>query len=181
MPLLKTRRLILRPFSPADAEFVITLVNDPGWLRFIGDRKVHDHATAEAYIARMNRMHTEHGHGALLIALRETGVPVGMAGLFRRPGLDVPDVGFALRPEYYGCGFALEAAQAVMRHGRRRLKLEQVLGVTVPENMASIRLLEKLGLRYQRIMRLPGGSEDVCIYELSWNHKKPAGETRGGR
>lgn len=178
---LTTPRLKLRRFRHADADFVIALVNDPAWLRFIGDRNVHSRDAAEAYIARMNRMHEEYGHGALLIELRATGAPLGMAGLFRRPGLAVADIGFALLPQYYGCGYAHEAAEAVLQDARERLKLRQVLGVTVPENTASICLLEKLGLRFDRTVRLPGGTEDVSIYRLKWRQKKPAGDARGGR
>lgn len=175
-----TSRLRLRRFRNTDADFVIALVNDAAWLRFIGDRKVHTRDAAEAYIARMNRMHAEHGHGALLIEARETGARLGMAGLFRRPGLAVPDVGFALLPEYYGCGYAHEAAEAVLHEARERLKLRQVLGVTVPENTASIRLLEKLGLRFDRTVRLPGGNEDVSIYRLKWSNKSPPGKNAAG-
>ena len=178
---MPTRRLLLRPFSPDDADFVIALVNDPAWLRFIGDRQVHDRAGAEAYIARLNRMHAEHGHGALLIELRATGAPVGLAGLFRRPGLTVPDVGFALLPEYIGCAYAFEAADAVLRDARPRLNLSQVLGVTVPANTASIRVLEKLGLRYARTLRQPGSSQDLSLYRRTWGRKKPAGVVHGGR
>lgn len=165
---LITTRLRLRKFTPADAEFTIALVNDPAWLRFIGDRKVRTPEDAVAYIARMEAMHAEHGHGALLMEWRETGKQIGMAGLFRRPGLELPDVGFALLPEYYGQGFAFEAAQAVLRDARGRLGLSRVGGITIESNVASIRLLEKLGLHYERTLRLPGGTEDVRLYVVEW-------------
>lgn len=172
---LNSARLRLRRFTEEDADFVIALVNDAGWLRFIGDRDVRTRESAVVYIARLNRMHDEYGHGALRIELRATGEPIGMAGLFRRPGLAEPDVGFALLPEFYGQGYAYEAAGAVLAAARRHLGLSRVLGVTVPENSASIHLLEKLGLRGVSAVQLLGAEEWVCLYALDWNNKKPAG------
>lgn len=163
-----TSRLRLRRFRNTDADFVIALVNDAAWLRFIGDRNVHTRDAAEAYIAKMNRMHAEHGHGALLIEARETGARLGMAGLFRRPGLAVPDVGFALLPAYYGHGFAREAAAAVIADAKARLRLTRIGAFTLPENTASIRLLESLGLRYECAFKLPGGSENLIYYAIEF-------------
>jgi RimJ/RimL family protein N-acetyltransferase len=167
-PPLHTRRLLLRPFCQIDADFVIALVNDPAWLRFIGDRGVRTVEQAEGYIARMTAMHAEYRHGGMRVALKETGEPIGMAGLFRRPGLEGVDIGFALMPSHHGRGYAHEAAEAVLADGRERLGLRRVGGVTVAQNVASIRLLEKLGLRYERTMRLPEGTEDVQIFAREW-------------
>lgn len=168
MATLETARLRLRPFAPEDADFVIRLLNDPAWVRNIGDRKVRTPADAQAYLAKLAAMHECHGHGAYLVELKDDGAPVGMAGLFRREGLDDADIGFALLPEYYGRGYALEAAQAALAEGRERLGLKRITAVTLPANTASIRLLEKLGLKFVETIRLPGGTEDLSLYAIEF-------------
>jgi RimJ/RimL family protein N-acetyltransferase len=166
MPDLQTPRLNLRPFRAADADFAMALLNDPAWLRNIGDRGVRTSQQARDYIDKLNAMHVRHGHGAYLVELKHAGTPIGLAGLFRREGLDDADIGFALLPEYTGHGYALEAARAVLQEGRDRLGLRRVSGITLPANRSSIKLLEHLGLKFVESIRLPNSTEDLSLYAI---------------
>jgi RimJ/RimL family protein N-acetyltransferase len=165
---MKTERLILRPFTREDAGFVLRLLNDPDWLRFIGDRGVRDTAGAEAYIERNRAARERNGFGLDLVALTD-GVPIGMCGLIRREGLDDVDLGFAFLPEHRGKGYALEAARSTLAqapgHG-----LSRVIAITSQDNASSIALLEKLGFRFERLVRLPKEDEQLKLFALSLNH-----------
>jgi [ribosomal protein S5]-alanine N-acetyltransferase len=161
-----TPRLLLRRMAPSDAAFMLALLNDPGWLRFIGDRGVRTLAAAEAYI-RSGPMATvaAQGFGFDVVTLRATGAAIGICGLAQRDYLDAPDIGFAFLPEFCGQGYALEAAQAVMAHARGALGLSRVWATTRPDNGPSQRLLDKLGLRFERLMPHPDGSGQVlCVH-----------------
>ena len=163
---IETDRLRLRGFTEDDADFVLKLVNDEGWLRYIGDRGIRNADQAREYIGRMVSMWEDNDYGAYLVALRDSGAPIGLAGLFKREGLDYPDVGFALLGEYRGHGYALEASEAVMRNSWGRCRLKRIGAITVQENGASIRLLEKLGMTFEKTVRLPGSDEDVELYAV---------------
>ena len=151
MLVLETERLRLRPFTTDDAPFALTLLNEPSFLHFIGDKNVRSLEDAHQYlltgpIASYNR----HDFGLLCIELKDSATPIGMCGLLKREELPAPDIGFAFLPDYWGRGFAFEAASAVMKDARERLKLNQVLAIVNPDNEASIKLLERLGLRFVR-------------------------------
>ncbi len=163
---IKTDRLLLRHFTETDAPFVLKLVNDFGWLRYIGDRGIRTLEDAAAYIGKMTDMYEKHGHGAYLIALKVTDTPIGLAGLFRREGLDDADIGFALLGEFYGQGYAFEASAAALQEGREKLGLKRVTAITTPRNQSAIKLLEKLGLTFERSIRLPNDNEDVDLYAI---------------
>ena len=161
MLVLETERLRLRPFTTDDAPFALTLLNEPSFLHFIGDKNVRSLEDAHQYlltgpIASYNR----HDFGLLCIELKDSATPIGMCGLLKREELPAPDIGFAFLPDYWGRGFAFEAASAVMKDARERLKLNQVLAIVNPDNEASIKLLERLGLRFVR------GKGEVNLYAL---------------
>jgi RimJ/RimL family protein N-acetyltransferase len=164
--LLETPRLRLRPFTLEDASFIVVLLNSPGWLAFIGDRGVRTDEDARRYLAAgpIASYAQHHGLGLYRVARREDDAPVGMCGLLRRDTLPDVDVGFALLPEHCGCGYASEAAEAVIAHGRAAFGLRRVAGITKPDNVASIRVLEKLGLRFQREITLPPQHETLSYY-----------------
>ncbi len=153
----ETHRLRLRWATASDAEFILELVNDPDWLRFIGDRGVQDLDAARVFIEeRLVASYHEHGYGLYLTERREDGVPIGICGLVRREGLDGPDVGFAFLRAYRSLGFAYEAAAATLEFAGDDLGLERIFAVTEPDNHSSIRLLTRLGLRSTGMVRLPG-------------------------
>lgn len=165
MSVLTTARLTLSPLTPEDAPFVLELVNDRAWLRFIGDRGVRTLAQARAYIENGSvQSFARHGFGSFLVRLAATGTPLGVCGLYRRDYLPGPDVGFALLPAFTGQGYAYEAAAAVMTHGRTVLGLTSLLAICSPDNAASVKLLGKLGLRFDHTIRAPAGNEDLLVF-----------------
>lgn len=162
---IRTPRLVLRRFSVADADFVVELVNDPDWLRFIGDRGVRTVDEARAYLVRGPlAMYEREGFGLYLVALAATGERIGMCGLVKREELDDVDIGFAFLPEWRGQGLALEAARATLAHARE-LGLDRVVAIVTEGNHASIRLLERLGMRSAGRVRLPRGGDPVLLFE----------------
>lgn len=163
--MLSTPRLTLRPFTRADAGFMLRLLKEPSWLRFIGDRGVHSLADAERYLEQGPlASYAQHGFGFDAVDLRETGETVGLCGLAQREYLDAPDIGFAFLPEYAGRGLAFEAARAVMAHARGPLGLRRILATTREDNHASQKLLDKLGLRFERRIRSADGSRELRLY-----------------
>jgi RimJ/RimL family protein N-acetyltransferase len=164
---LETPRLHLRPVTERDAAFILELVNEPSWIRFIGDRKVRDLDDARAYIARsFTAMYLRHGLGLLLAERREDGAPLGICGLIKRESLPDVDLGFAFLPRHWSRGYALEAARAVLEHGRDSLRLARIVAITDPENESSMRLLERLGLCFEKLADLPEGPSRLFAIEF---------------
>ncbi len=161
----ETERLLLRRLTTEDAAFVLELVNEPSWLRFIGDRNVHSLDEAAGYISRGPlESYEKNGFGLYLVVIKESGEPAGMCGLIRRDSLPHPDIGFAFSPRYWGRGYAHEAAAAVMEHGRATHRMNPILAIVNPDNERSISLLEKLGMTFESPYRLPGEEQDVRLY-----------------
>jgi [ribosomal protein S5]-alanine N-acetyltransferase len=162
---LHTRRLSLRHFTLDDADFVVELVNDPDWIRNIGDRNVRTVEDARAYLERGPlALYERHGFGLYLVSLLATGERIGMCGLVKRDGLEHVDIGFAFLPAWRGRGFAEESARAVLAHARE-LGVGKVVAIVSPDNRPSIRLLEKIGMRAAGPLRLPKAEDDVMLYE----------------
>jgi RimJ/RimL family protein N-acetyltransferase len=165
---IETERLRLRPLTGADDAFIVSLLNDEAFLRFIGDRGVRTPADARVYIRQGPvASYRRYGHGLLLVALRDAHTPIGICGLLKRDTLEDVDVGFAFLPGYRGQGYGFESAAAVLEDGRASLGLHRIVAITDPENLASIRLLEKLGMRFERMIALPGGSKALRLH--AWN------------
>lgn len=169
MYLLSTERLQLRQLTDSDddAHFTLALLNDPDFHRYIGDRGVRTLEDARGYNQRGPiAMYRDRGYGMYRVELQD-GTPIGQCGLLKRDGLDDVDIGFAFLPEYRGRGYALEAAQAVMNWGESVLALTRIVAIASPDNRASIGLLERLGLRRERMIRLPGGTENLIL--MGWD------------
>ena len=165
MIILETERLVVRELSLDDAAFVLELLNEPAFHRYIGDKGVRDLAGAEKYIREgPQASYAKHGHGLWLVALKDGGTPVGMCGLLKRDYLDHPDLGYALLARHGGQGYASEAASATLAHARSGLKLGTILAVTAQENPASIRLLSKLGFKFDRMITTPGQAEPSRLF-----------------
>ena len=165
MKVLETDRLVLRRLSAGDAEFIRELVNEPAWLRFIGDRGVRTVADAREYIANGPVASYERfGFGLYLTELKGGGVPVGICGLVKRDSLEDVDIGFAFLPKFWGRGYAYESASAVLEHARSVHGRKRVVAVTSPDNHTSIRLLEKLGLRFEKMVRLSADDEEIKLF-----------------
>lgn len=165
MPILATPRLDLRELRDSDADFIVRLLNDPSWLRYIGDRGVHSVDDARRYIANGPvAMYAKLGYGLYVVERRADGVAMGLCGLLKRDGLDDADIGFAFFPQFGGQGYALEAARAALDDGFTRHALQRVVAITAQDNEASIRLLHKLGFRYERDVTLPGASQALRLF-----------------
>ena len=165
MTVIKTERLVLRRLAIDDAEFIVELLNQPSFLRYIGDKEVRNNADAVRYIQDGPLASYERfGFGLYLVELKETGVPMGICGLLKRDSLPDVDVGFAFLPSYWSQGYAFEAAAAVMTYGRDVLGLRRIVAITSPDNEGSIRLLEKLGLRFERLIKLSADQSEVKLF-----------------
>lgn len=168
MKVLETDRLVLRRMSVDDAEFELRLLNEPSFLRFIGDRGVRTLEDARAYILKGPvDMYERLGFGLYITELKEEGVPIGICGLVKRDFLEDVDIGFAFLPEFWGQGYASEAAAAVMEYAKGALGLKRLVAITNPENHSSIRLLEKLGFQFDRMIRATADGPEIRL--LTWD------------
>lgn len=167
MPTIETKRLRMRLLEPADAAFILELLNEPGWLRFIGDRGVRDLETARAYIQNGPlAIHARHGFSLYCVTLREDGTPIGMCGLIKRETLEHVDLGFAFLARFHGQGYAREAAAATLEHARRDFGLTQVAAIVDPANARSIHLLENLGFSQVDSRRF--AADEPLLSVLMW-------------
>lgn len=161
----ETARLRIRRLTVEDAVFVLALTNEPAFLAHIGDKGLRSVEDAERFLREGPWTNQPRpGYGQFAVELKETGSPVGVCGLLYREGLDLSDVGFAVLSQYRGQGLAFEAAEAVMRYGRSTLGLTQIVGLTSRSNVASIRLLEKLGLRFERMAAMGDKGKKAALY-----------------
>jgi ribosomal-protein-alanine N-acetyltransferase len=165
MKVLETQRLLLRHLREDDAAFIFELVNDPLWLRFIGDKDVKSVAAARGYIARgPMAMYARLGFGLYLVALKSSGEALGICGLIKRDTLENVDLGFAFLPRHRSRGYAREAGAATLDYGRRVLGLGRIVAIASPDNAASIRVLERLDMRFQETLRLAGNEPEVNLF-----------------
>lgn len=134
----------------ADAAFMLELLNTPDYLHFIGDKNVRTIKGAEANIQSRLDSYITNGLGLWLVELKEKNISVGTCGLIKRDSYDDIDIGFAFHPAYFHKGYAFEAASATLKYGFKKLLLEKIVAYTNKDNIASITLLEKLGLQYEK-------------------------------
>jgi len=161
----ETERLFVREFTLEDGAFVLKLMNSEGWLHYIGDRDIKTIADAQVYIEEKYLPSYElNGYGAYIVILRETGIAVGSCGLYTRENLEHPDIGFAFLTEYLGKGYGFESSQGAMKHAREVLGVRTFLGITLPENIPSIKLLEKLGLKKKSPFFFNNDAEELLLF-----------------
>lgn len=165
--LFETARLRVRGIEEADAAQLVELVNDPEWLRFIGDRGVRtvEHAVPYIHERRVGRPGATH-QGLYVVERAADGAWLGNVSFLQRPYLDDPDIGFAFLAAGRGAGYAYEATLGLLQYLRRRIELPRILAITVRENVRSIRLLEKLGLRFEREIVEDGDPQPVWVYAM---------------
>jgi RimJ/RimL family protein N-acetyltransferase len=165
---LPTDRLAIRPFTLTDAPFTLRLLNEPSFIANIADKGVRTIEQAEDHLQQGPlASYAAHGHGLWLVEHRGTGVPMGMCGLIRRESLPEVDLGYAFLPEFWGQGFAREAARACLAFGREELGLRGMLAIVSPGNTPSIRLLETLAFLPVGRMELTPGDE-VVMYRIDF-------------
>ncbi|HEX7637400.1 MAG TPA: GNAT family N-acetyltransferase [Burkholderiaceae bacterium] len=166
MLILETPRLRLRWFTPADAGFVLRLLNDRGWIEAIGDRGVRTRRQAERWIAaRLMEPYGRLGFGFWAVERKADGLLAGLCGLIKRDTLPEVDVGYALMPGFRGQGYAREAAEACVRYGHQVLGLAEIWGITSPANAVSAAVLRRIGLRDAGVHRLPGETRDTWVFK----------------
>jgi len=167
VPILETERLVLRRLNMDDAPFILKLVNEPSWLRYIGDKGVRNLADARNYLQTGPiTMYEQKGFGLYMTELRGDCTPIGMCGLIKRATLEDVDVGFAFLPGFWGQGYAQEAAAAVLQHGRATLGIPRIVAITSPDNARSIRLLDKLGFSFEKMLEPATDGRQTSLYAL---------------
>lgn len=163
--ILETNRLILREFNLDDGDFIQNLLNTPKWIKFIGDRGIKSNKDSKKYLTNGPfKSYSENGFGLWLVALKNSSIPVGMCGILKRDFLEDHDIGFAMLPEYENNGYGFEAANATILFAKEKLNLSRVVGFALHYNNHSINLLNKLGFKYEKIIRMPNDDEDLALF-----------------
>ncbi|MDP9007526.1 MAG: GNAT family N-acetyltransferase [Pseudomonadota bacterium] len=181
MSIMQTARVSLRELEFGDAEFILELLNEAGFIRFIGDKGVRTIADARDYIQQGPMdSYARNGFGLYAACLRghkpegkPAGTPIGICGLVKREGLTDPDVGFAFLSRYWSKGYAVESAAAVLTHARQVLNLGRIVAITSPDNSQSIAVLEKIGLKFERTIRLVDHSPELKLFGLPTGEPGP--------
>jgi ribosomal-protein-alanine N-acetyltransferase len=165
--LLETDRLILRHFSEVDAAFILGLLNEPSFIQNIGDRKVRSIEGAKLYIKNGPvTSYAKNGFGLYLVELKETGEAIGMCGLIKRDTLKDVDIGYAFLPKFWFKGYAVEAALAVKQYARHIAGLRRIVAITDPQNAGSIRVLEKIGMKFEKMVKLSEDDIELKLFAL---------------
>jgi RimJ/RimL family protein N-acetyltransferase len=168
LKIIATERLLLRPFTLENSDFILELLNTEGWIKYIGDRNVKTTEQAREYLENGPlKSYQTNGFGLSLVQLKANNKPIGMCGLIKRDYLDHPDIGFAFLPNYTGKGYAYEVAKRTIQYAMNELQKENILAITLPENSSSIRLLVKLGFKYDKNFITKDTNEELLLYSLN--------------
>ena len=190
MKILETNRLILREVVESDDEFILDLLNQPSFIKYIGDRNVRTVKEAREFIEnRYRQSYREHGFGLYAVELKaefatlndvsvstfEIQNPkskiqnraIGICGFVKRDTLPDADIGFAFLPQFCGKGYALESAVGIMEYGRDVLGLKRVLAITTQDNESSGKLLEKLGFKFENLIKMPTNDEELKLFSAN--------------
>ena len=168
MSIIETERLILREVEAGDGEFMLDLLNQPSFIKYIGDRNVRTVEAARDFIEnRYRESYRVNGYGLWAVEAKETGAALGICGFVKRDTLPDADIGFAFLPQFAGKGFALEAAVGTMKYGAEILNFKRVLAITSQDNEKSGRLLEKLGFAFEELIKLGDDAEELKLFV--WN------------
>jgi RimJ/RimL family protein N-acetyltransferase len=163
--IIETDRLRVRTLSVDDAEFILRLLNEPSFIQNIGDRGVRTPDDARAYVLKGPiASYEKFGFGLWMVETKSEAVPIGICGLLKRDVLEDVDIGYALLSEFWSQGYALESASAVISYAREKLGLKRVVAVTNADNQSSIRLLEKMGFKYERMVRLSEDAPEIKLF-----------------
>jgi RimJ/RimL family protein N-acetyltransferase len=173
---LETDRLQLRRLSTDDAGFLLSVFNDPAFLRFVGDRKIKTLDQARGFIeSGPLESYRRFGFGHFVSELKRDHTPIGICGFVKRDALEDADIGFSLLPEYRAQGYAFEAASALMAYGTETLNFRRIVAIASPENESSIRLLGKLGMKFDRMVKLSDEGEALSLF--SWSRPESDRQT----
>lgn len=165
MKILETERLLLREITETDAGFILELLNEPGWIQNIGDRGVRTIEDARLYIAdKLAASYARNGFGLYLVELKETGASAGMCGLVKRDSLEDVDIGFAFLERFWARGYAFESAAAIMDYAQNKVGLKRIVAIVSPDNRGSIKVLEKIGLHFEKMIKMSGDDEEIKFF-----------------
>jgi len=161
-----TQRLTIRELNLADAPFILELVNTPGWLQYIGDRKIHSTIDAEKYLLEgpLNS-YKKNGFGLYMVERTQDNIALGICGLLKREYLEFPDLGFAFLPEHFGHGYAYEATDACLTMATTTFGFNSVQAITTPNNQSSISLLKKIGFQFKSAMKDPASEAALSLFQ----------------
>ena len=162
---LKSTRLSFYYLTANDSAMMLALLNEPSFIQNIGDRGVRTLAQATQYLQDGPlASYQQHGYGMYRVVRQEDGASIGLCGLVRRDYLPAADLGYALFPEFTGYGYAQEAAVAVFKYGKTVLQLPNIVGIVQANNLASQRVLHKVGLGKQGSVLVPTTGETLDFY-----------------
>ena len=165
--ILQTDRLYLRRPTVDDAAFMLRLVNEPSWIEYIGDRNVHTLEDAGNYLLNGSiKSFEDNGFGFAVVVLKDTDTAIGTCGFAKRDYLEDVDFGFAFYPEYTGQGYAYEAAFPMLEWGKDHMGFKKVVAITLPNNFSSIKLLEKLGMTFEKTIVSEG--DELSLYSIEF-------------
>ena len=167
MKVLETSRLVLRWLDIKDASFIFHLLNDPSWIQNIGDKGIRTLDDAENYIRNGPiAMYMRYGFGLFLVQLKDSQTSIGLCGLIKRKALKDVDIGYAFLPEYWGKGYAMESASTVISYGKSIHRLSRLVGITLPSNHSSVKLLQKLGFQFEAIVMTTADTKELEMYSI---------------
>jgi len=169
LTVLETERLLLCQFSIEDADFILELLNDPSFIRNIGDRGVRTVDGANSYILNGPlASYAKNGFGLYLVKLKVTNESIGMCGLIKRNTLEDVDIGYAFLPKFWSKGYAVESALAVKEYAKNVIRLKRIVAITDPVNVGSIHVLEKIGFQFERMVRLSEDDIDLKLFAVDF-------------
>jgi len=165
LKILETENLTISELNTGDAEFIRELLNDPDWIRFIGDRGVRTNQEAARYILSKHiKSYLKYGFGLYRVKLKNNDRPIGICGLIKRDGLVDIDIGFAFLPKFRRQGYAFESASAILKYSKEVLQIDRIVAITSLDNVNSEKLLNKLGLRFEKKIQLPNDDKESKLY-----------------
>ncbi|MEH6995738.1 GNAT family N-acetyltransferase [Neobacillus drentensis] len=165
MNVLETERLILRWLTTDDEAFILELLNEPSWIRYIGDKGVRTLEDAKNYILTgpLN-MYSQLGFGLYLVERKQGKTPIGICGLLKRDTLENPDIGFAFLSKYQTRGYGFESASATLKYGHEQLHLKRILAITSMDNHGFSKLLEKIGMKFEGTIIFPNDTDELKLF-----------------
>jgi [ribosomal protein S5]-alanine N-acetyltransferase len=165
MTLIDTNRLVIRDITEQDFHFIFRLLNEPSWIKYIGDKGIKTETDAKNYIQTGPlQMYKDFGFGLFLVTLKENAIPIGLCGLIKRPSLENIDLGYAFLPEYTGKGYAFEATKAVIKYGKEQLSIDKIVAITTIDNLNSEKVLLKLGFSFDSLIIENNASEELKLF-----------------
>ena len=163
----ETERLIIRPTSESDSEFIFELLNTPKFLKHIGDRNIKTVENAKDYIkGKMIPQLERLGYSNYTLIRKIDNQKIGTCGLYDREGLKGIDIGFAFLPEYEKKGFAFESSNRLKEAAFNEFDIKTISAITIKDNISSQKLLEKLGLKLTGTTKLPNDDEELLLYKI---------------